>query len=93
MEETLRHYLDRIDIGPGDNSPLVIVVGNTEMNVSRRYLESEPMKHYLDMVIVDYEYPFTDIRGTETIKFWLEEREEELVLKGPKKNWRELRKN
>ena len=73
QSETLRHYLDRINVEPGDNSPLVIVHKNTNMNVSRRYLESEPMKHYLDMIIVDYEYSFTDIRGTETIKFWLEE--------------------
>lgn len=78
QSETLRHYLDRINVGPGDNSPLVIVHKNTTMNVSRRYLESKPMKHYLDMIIVDYEYPFTDIRGTETIKFWLEERKEDL---------------
>ena len=74
--ETLRHYLDRIDIGPEDDSPLVIIHKNTELQVSRRYLESEPMKHYLDMIIVDYDYPFTDIRGTETIKFWLEEEKE-----------------
>ena len=72
-EETLRQYLDRIDIGPGDNSPLVIQVGNNTIMTCRRYLECTPIEGYLDMIIEDYEYPFTDLRGNETIKLYLRE--------------------
>lgn len=73
QEFTLRQYLDMIGINKGNDDPLIIVIGNAEMHVSRRYLESAPMKHYLDMIIIDYKYPFTNVRGTGTIKFWLKE--------------------
>lgn len=72
-EFTLRQYLDMIGINKGDDSPLIIVVGCTEMQVSRRYLESAPMKQYLDLTIIKHEYPYTNVRGTGTIKFWLKE--------------------
>ena len=62
--QTLREYLDMIHIGPGDDSPLVIVIGNLEMNVSRRYLESSPWQRCLEMIIVDYRFPYTNIYGT-----------------------------
>lgn len=69
--ETLREYLDRIHIFSGDDNAFVVQVlfEGTEMNVSRRYLESEPWKHMLDMIIIDYEFPYVDIYGRETIKF------------------------
>ena len=91
--ETLRHYLDRIDIGPNDNSPLIIIHGNTELNVSRRYLESDPMKYYLDMVIVDYDYPVTNFNGIPTIKFWLEKEKEVLIHRLEEKMKKLIRKN
>lgn len=68
---TLREYLDQIHVGPGDESSFVIVHGSTEMNVCRRYLESTPMQNYLDMVIVDFVYPYTTIYGVDTIKIFL----------------------
>ena len=70
--ETLRQYLDRIESGPGNDSGFVVeVLGeNTEMNVSRRYLESEPWRYILDLEIFDYKYPYYNIYGSQTIKFY-----------------------
>ena len=50
--KTLKEYLDDIGIGKGDNSSFVIIVGNTEMRVSRRYLESEPMRDVLNKKVI-----------------------------------------
>ena len=72
--QTLREYLDQIHVDPGDESSFAIVHGNVEMQVSRRYLESTPMKHYLDMEIVDYTYPYTNLYGVETIRLFLKEK-------------------
>ena len=72
--QTLREYLDQIHIGPGDDSGFVIVHGNTEMQVSRRYLESAPMQRYLDMEIVDFTYPYVNVYGVKTIRLFLEEK-------------------
>ena len=72
--QTLREYLDQIHVGPGDESSFAIVHDNVEMQVSRRYLESTPMKHYLDMEIVDYTYPYTNLYGVETIRLFLKEK-------------------
>ena len=69
--QTLREYFDKIHIDSGDNSEFVIVDGGTELCVSRRYLESDSMRRYLDMVIVDFIYPYVSINGTETIKLFL----------------------
>lgn len=71
--ETLREYLDQNNIGPGDDSGFVIVHGNTEMQVSRRYLESAPMQHYLNMEIVAFTYPYVNVYGVKTIRLFLEE--------------------
>lgn len=72
--DTLRSYLDRINVGPGDDDGFVIYIlgENNEMHVSRRYLESEPWKHVLDKKIINYVYPYIDIYGEKTIKFILE---------------------
>lgn len=70
---TLKQYLDMHGIEKGDTSPLVVIHGNTELQTSRRYLESEPMKHYLDMEIVDYDYPFAKPGEEPVIKFWVRE--------------------
>ena len=35
---TLKEYLDMIGVKKGDTSPLIVIVGNAEMHVSRRYL-------------------------------------------------------
>lgn len=51
--KTLKEYLEEIEVKAGDERGFIIIVGNVEMNVSRRYLESEPMKHYLDKKILD----------------------------------------
>lgn len=72
--QTLREYLDQINIGPGNDIGFVIVHGNVEMQVSRRYLESAPMQHYLDMEIVDYTYPYINVYGVETVRFFIEEK-------------------
>lgn len=72
--QTLREYLDQIHVGPGDERSFVIVHGNTEMQVSRRYLESAPMQHYLDMEIVDFTYPYVNVYGVETILLFLKEK-------------------
>ena len=75
--ETLKQYLDRINIGPGDDSGFVVktLFGNTTMEVSRRYLESEPMKKYLDMEIFDYIYPYINLYGQSTILFILDNKQ------------------
>lgn len=75
--ETLKQYLDRINIGPGDDSGFVVktLFGNTTMEVSRRYLESEPMKKYLDMEIFDYIYPYINLYGQRTILFILDNKQ------------------
>lgn len=71
--ETLREFLDRINIGPGDDRGFVVheLFTNTEMQVSRRYLECEAWKYLLDKKIVDY-YEVTNIWGVRTAKFILE---------------------
>ena len=68
---TLREYLDQNHIDSNDDSDFVIVHGNVQMNVCRRYLESTPMQKYLDMIIVDFVYPYTTIYGVDTIKIFL----------------------
>ena len=75
--ETLKEYLDRINIGPGDDSGFVVktLFGNTTMEVSRRYLESKPMKKYLDMEIFDYIYPYINLYGQSTILFILDNKQ------------------
>ena len=50
--KTLKEHLDDIGIGKGNDSSFVIIIGNTEMRVSRRYLESEPMKYFLDKKVI-----------------------------------------
>ena len=45
--KTLEQYLNEIGVLSGDNSGFTVIIGHTEMAVSRRYLECEPMKHYL----------------------------------------------
>ena len=50
--KTLKEYLDDIGIGKGNDSSFVIIIGNTEMRVSRRYLESEPMKYFLNKKVI-----------------------------------------
>lgn len=72
---TLKQYLDTHGIEKGDTSPLVVIHGNNELHVSRRYLESAPMKNYLDMEIVDYDYPFAKPGETPVIKFWVREQD------------------
>lgn len=68
--ETLREYLDRIHIFEGNDAGFVVVDGNTEMHVSRRYLECEAWKHLLDKKIVDY-CETRNIWGVRTAKFIL----------------------
>lgn len=69
--EILKDYLNRINIGPGNDSGFVVqeLGKGTEMQVSRRYLECEAWKYILDCEIVDYVYPFVNIYGQQTIKF------------------------
>lgn len=50
--KTLKEYLDDIGIGKGNDSSFTIIIGNTEMRVSRRYLESEPMKYFLNKKVI-----------------------------------------
>lgn len=70
--ETLREYLDRIHVYSGDDSGFIVqeMFKNTEMQVSRRYLECEAWSYLLDKEIVDYEFT-TNIYGQKTIKFYL----------------------
>lgn len=72
--ETLRQYLDRIHIDSGDDSGFVVKVfpGGTTYEVSRRYLESEPMKYILDKTIIHFEYPYYNLYGQKTILFVVE---------------------
>ena len=70
--ETLRQYLDRIGIKSGDDSGFVLQHGGTEMQVSRRYLESEPWRYLLDKPIIDYIYPYVNMYGQKTIKLFVE---------------------
>ena len=72
--ETLRQYLDRINIKEGDDSGFVVKVfpSGTTYEVSRRYLESEPMKDILDKTIIDYAYPYYNMYGLSTILFVVE---------------------
>lgn len=76
MSETLREYLDRIGVNSGSDAGLVIqeMFKGTEMQVSRRYLESAPWQHLLDYEIVDYIYPYVTIYGSETIKLFIQEK-------------------
>ncbi len=71
--ETLREYLDRINVGPGDDRGFIVqeLFKNTEMQVSRRYLECATWEYLLDKEIVDYEFTL-NIYGDKTIKFYLE---------------------
>ncbi len=71
-KETLGEYLDRIHIWPGDDSGFIVqeLFKNTEMQVSRRYLECEAWKYLLDKEIVYCEYT-TNIWGQKVMKFWL----------------------
>lgn len=71
--ETLREYLDRIHVDSGSDAGFVIqeIGKNTEMQVSRRYLECAAWEHLLDKRIVDFE-TVTTIYGQETIKLYLE---------------------
>ena len=71
MSETLRQYLDRIGIKSGNDSGFVVQNGSTEMQVSRRYLESEPWRDILEKEIVDYEYPYVNMYGQKTIKLFV----------------------
>ena len=76
-EQTLREYLDSIDIHEGDDSRFVLQEMNksTEMAVSRRYIECEAWNYLLDCVIVDYTYPYYDLWGNKTIKLFLERKD------------------
>ena len=71
--ETLREYLDRINVKEGSDAGFIVqeLYKYTEMHVSRRYLECEAWKHLLDKKIVDYMFT-VDIYGNETIKFILD---------------------
>ena len=71
--ETLREYLDRINVENGSDAGFIVqeLYKNTEMHVSRRYLECEAWKYLLDKKIVDY-MTTVDIYGNETIKFILD---------------------
>lgn len=76
--ETLREYLDRIHIGPGDDSGFILkegYFGGTEMQVSRRYLECPTWSYLLDREIIDFKQGVCDIYGQETILFIVSDKE------------------
>ena len=76
--ETLREYLDRINIGPGDDSGFILkegLFGGTEMQVSRRYLESEPWCYLLDREIIDFYQDVYNIYGQKTVLFVVSDKE------------------
>lgn len=72
MAKTLRNYLDEMGVNSGDDRSFSIVCENVvEMSVSRRYLEAEPMKQYLDMKVEYIEDEYINIYGKKTLRFWL----------------------
>ena len=74
MDKTLRELLDANDIGPGNNDGFIIqtsLFSNTEMNVSRRYLEGPVFRYLLDKKVLSV-VPYTSVFG-ETVKIILED--------------------
>lgn len=72
--KSLREHLDDIGVHSGDDRGFTVIHnGTTEMCVSRRYLESDPMKHYLDMNVFHIDLNHTDIFGRRSVCFWLME--------------------
>ena len=69
--KTLEQYLNDIGVLSGDNSGFTIIVGHTEMAISRRYLECEPMKRYLQKKVLSV-YIRDGLWGEEAV-FVLEE--------------------
>lgn len=66
---TLREYLDAIGVYAGDDRGFVLVrglFGCTRMEVSRRYIESEPYEYLLDHTVLNVSNT-TNIYGQETI--------------------------
>lgn len=50
-KQTLREYLDSIGVRSGDDRTFILfesLFSQTQMEVSRRYIESEPWKYLLD---------------------------------------------
>lgn len=50
-KETLRQFLDKNGVKPGDDRGFILyesLFSQTQMEVSRRYIESEPWKYLLD---------------------------------------------
>ena len=75
MMETLRDALDNMGIKSGDNRGFIVIlydknINETEMQVSRRYLECPAWKYILDLYVVDT-HLMTDMYGNETIAFYV----------------------
>ena len=70
----LRDYLDDIGVHSGDDRTFILyesLFSQTRMEVSRRYIESEPFKHLLDKTIFGVDRDYT-MYGQETIKIILD---------------------
>lgn len=77
MNKTLAEYLDSIGVHSGDNRGFILcesLFSRTQMEVSRRYLESEPWKHLLDYKVFSVDNA-TNIYGQQTICIVLEKQE------------------
>lgn len=73
-KKTLKEYLDSIGVHSGDDRGFVLVDGlfsSTRMEVSRRYLESEPWKYLLDKTIYSIDNT-TNMYGYSTLLVILE---------------------
>lgn len=76
--ESLRKHLDDLGIDSGDNRGFTVIYnGSIEMCVSRRYLESAPMEHYLDMKVYNVSNNHVDAYGRKTVCFWIGEQFDE----------------
>ena len=74
-KKTLKDYLDSIGVKSGDDRGFVLIDGlfsSTRMEVSRRYIESDPWKYLLNKKIFSVSNT-TNMYGYETILIVLED--------------------
>ena len=74
-KKTLKDYLDSIGVHSGDDREFVLIDGlfsSTRMEVSRRYIETDPWKYLLNKKIFSVSNT-TNMYGYETILIVLED--------------------